>query len=197
MVKRRAVTLIELLVVALLLGVVMAGIGQSAISLNKANVFNTAMPVVQDDANRIVNAIATDLRAAPLCTATTGCVTDSAISEATQTAITLYKTAAGVTTRYALSGTKLERFDNGSATPTVTIQDVPNFSIQYVINPDSSYNRLAQPASGDWVNTVTGADRLKISVVRISASVTRNGLAGTYSTTIRLRNSPKRPTAAL
>jgi Tfp pilus assembly protein PilW len=190
--KRSGRTLMEMLVVALLLGVVMGGLSQMAVSLNKINVFSTSMPTVQDDANRIVNLIANDVRSAPLCTTSSGGkVQDSVIDTASSNALTIYTSDAGATRRYSLTSTTFGVSDNGAAA-WLTIPNVSSLAIQYCTITDSSYNLATLPADSSWSTSVTGSDRLKIAAIKVSATVTRNGLVGTYSAVVRLRNSPKR-----
>jgi len=191
--RTRGITLTEVMVVGTIGLAVMAGAVQMFISMNTANKFSMNMPQVQSDATEIVKMIAASLREAPLCDATAGCVgtPNAAILTASSTGITIYKTAAGATIQYSLSGGALRKTEN-SVTTTLYPATV-TLNMSYLYSSGGLYSMTSDPNTQSWQNqAVNASDRINLIAARITATVTRNGLTGSYSTTIRLRNSPKK-----
>ncbi len=190
--KRSGISLIEALVTCLLLGVVMGGMFQLVVSVNKANTFTVTMPVVQDEATRIVNLIASDLATAPLCTASSGCTTDSAIHSAAASSVSMYTAASGARRTYTLENGALKRFIGTATTADLTVNDVSAFALKYCSSTD--YNMATIPAVSGWPTSITsGANTKQINAISISLTINQGGLKGEYSTIVRLRNSPKKP----
>ena len=190
---KRGITLTEVMVVGSIGLAVTAGAIQMFISMNSANKFTMNMPQVQSDATDIVKMIAASLREAPLCDTTAGCVgtADAAVLTASSTGITIYKTAAGATIQYSLSGGALRKTEN-SVTTTLYPATV-TLNMSYLYSPGALYSMSQDPNTLSWQNqAVNASDRINLIAARITATVTRNGLTGSYSTTIRLRNSPKK-----
>lgn len=190
--KRSGVTLIELLVACVILGFVGAGFMQLSSSVNKANGFSTTMPNVQEDAIRVVNLIAADVRRAPLCSASSGCVTDAALHTGTANSLTVYTTSAGAQRTFSLNSGSFQAVNGSSSTAATTIPDVNSLSFSYCVNSGLSYNMTSSPDSATWVSSVSGSDLKGLIAVRVTATVSRGGLTGNYSTVVRLRNSPKK-----
>jgi Tfp pilus assembly protein PilW len=189
----RGASLMEVMVIGSIGLAVMAGAVQMFISMNSANKFSMSMPQVQSDATEIVKMIAASLREAPLCDPTAGCVgtANAAVLTASSTGITIYKTAAGATIQYSLSGGALRKTEN-SVTTTLYPATV-TLNMSYLYSPGALYSMTADPSTLSWANqAVNASDRINLIAAKISATVTRNGVTSTYSTIIRLRNSPKK-----
>ena len=190
--KRKGLTLIELMVAIAILGFVAAGFMQMSTSIQRANAFSTAMPTVQEDAIRVVNLIAADVRRAPLCTASSGCTQDAAVHSGTNSSITVYSNSSGAQRLFSRSGNTFQVV-NGTSSPATTILDVTGLEFSYCVNSGLQYNMTSSPDSATWVTSLSGSNDLKgLIAVKITATVSRNGLTGSYSTVVRLRNSPKK-----
>jgi Tfp pilus assembly protein PilW len=179
--------LIEAMVVGVIISVLMGGLIQLAFSMNKANQVVTGMPSVQDDAVRIVNVIAADVKNAVLCSGGSG-LADSAVHEAGSSKIGVYRAVDGKRYTFQFTDGKVVRLVDNGTTPDWSVSGVTGFSLKY--GTSSTYNVATLPAS--WATSVTGDTRKQIAAVEITATVMRGGLTGTYTTIVRLRNSPKR-----
>ena len=181
---RRGYTLIELLTALVILGVLLAGLLQVITSMESANTFTSRMPTVQQDAVDVVRKLAESLRGATICTSgDSGCSLNAAMEAPSGSAITIYRRASNGTlslVTYRIQNGNFERVVNSAATTLVE-----NASLSLVYYRSDGYNSNSLDVSDD-----PGSELSAIIAVGITATVTRNGLTGTYTTLIRLRNSP-------
>jgi len=188
---RRGLSFVEVLCVTLVLSVLAGGLLQMFSSLFKVNMMATNIPSSQADAMAAVNTVGAAIRRAPLCTAVSGCVTDSSVHAASANSVTVYVDAAGTQATYSVTSGALTKVQ-GSTTTTLVSSGVTDFTIWYCINPDGNYNSTSTPDTIGWSTSVTGADLKKIVAMKVSATITRGSNFKTYSSVIRLRNSPKK-----
>lgn len=180
--SRRGYTLIQALVGMVVGTVVGMGVFRAMIVLWRANSFSVSMPAVQDDAKSAVLTLAGALRRATLCTATdTGCTLDAAVESTSATGVTAYRrNADGSLSKlaYTISSGALRL--NGAIL-------VPDATIALSFYGGATYH------SSSLTSFVPTASTTKtLTAVGITATVARGGLTGTYSTFVRLRNSPKK-----
>jgi prepilin-type N-terminal cleavage/methylation domain-containing protein len=203
--KRLGVTLIELMVATIVLGLVMSGLLQLVIGIYNAQKAVTNLPDVQWAAEDAVKRIAADLRRAPLCNVASGCtesgqIEDAALREAAADSLSVYTQPGGKYHRYAINSGALERTVSGSTPVTTTVTDATvTLALQYMKNAANGsgyyYQSSTDPDSATWVTSLPNASDLKAcAAVKLTASVTRAGYTGSYSTIVRLRNSPKKQT---
>lgn len=186
----RGMSLIELLVTVAILAILSSIAFQGFLSLGSAQKTATNLPPVQEDALRLVTIIADDVKDAVLCTATSGCTTDSAVHSAAANSMVVYVAAAGTQRTFKLTGTEFQRLEGSSTTPSLSIPDVTALVFKYYTITGATYNSTSNPTT--WSNSVTGATLKEIAGVRVTATITRGGLTSTQTTDIRLRNSPKK-----
>jgi hypothetical protein len=180
-------TMMEPLTTILVLGIVSSFGLQAIITFTNAQTTATSMPSVQEDAVRLVTMVADEIKEAPVCTALTGCQYKSALDSASNTSVVVYRDVNGTAKRtFRLQNGTFERLDNG--TMNLQIPNVTTFTINYYVNSTGSYNNSA--GMNSWGTAVSTADLKNVCGCRITATVTRNGIAGTYTTDFRLRNSP-------
>ncbi len=188
---KRGFSQIEMLATAAIL-LLAVGMGlQGFISISKAQKTTTGLPAIQEDCIGIVTMITDDLKEAPACTATSGCTTNSVVETATASSITFYVTSTGTKRTFRLNNGKFERLEGSSNTPSYSMADVTGLTFRYLTIDGGTYNATAMPTN--WATTVTGTSVKNITVIRVTVEMSRNGVAGTYTTDFRLRNSPYIP----
>lgn len=188
--RQAGVSMIESLVTLLVAGVVMGGLVQVAVSVNKTNTLTVSIPAAQDEAARVVNLLADEVRNAQTCGATVGCVKDAAIGMATSKEITFYRDATGASRRYRQENGELRRFTGTATTPDRVIPNVTNLDLRYFTS--TTYNAASHGTPESWGGLITGSSLPQIAAIRIEATVRVGGQNATYSTVVRLRNSPKK-----
>lgn len=188
--KLRGLSLIELLVTVAILAILSSVAFQGFLSLGAAQKTATNLPPVQEDALRLVTLVADDVKDAVLCTATTGCTTDSAVHSAAANSMAVYMASSGTIRTFKLTGTDFQRLEGSSTTASLTIPNVSSLVFKYYTITGATYNSTSSPTT--WSNSVTGAALKEIAGVRITATITRDGLTSTQTTDVRLRNSPKK-----
>lgn len=130
-----------------------------------------------------IDVMADHLRNAQMYTSTNAVLYDAAQSD-----ITYYSDKAGSKIRYYLSNGDLLR-QVGDATATTALQDVTSLTFTYY--KASAYNSTSTTTTTNS-HVPTTAELPYITSVRIDAVVQLDGYTTEYSSTVRLRNSPKR-----
>jgi hypothetical protein len=147
------------------------------------------MPAVQNDARQLALTIAGALRRATLCTASdSGCVVDAAAESASTSGVTVYRRETnGSLTKlaYGVSGGNAQ-VTTGATTSILATGG----SMTLTFYQGSTYH-----SSSLTTFTPDNTTIKQLIAVAITTSVTRNGLSGSYSTLVRLRNSPKKAAA--
>lgn len=185
--RRRGTTLVELLVALIILMVIGLGAFQFFISSNLAHESVVAGNAAITDARQPVDIVADHLRNAQQYT--TDSITYSVISAATATSVTYYVDSAGATVNYALSGTTLQRID---ATGTTNVlYNVSSLTFTYYLSPTTSTYYTDTLTVGD-PSLFTVTERARIAEIKIAGSVTVDGYPRSFSTVVRLRNSPRK-----
>lgn len=188
-------TLIEILVSGVILGVLLTLFITLFGSMFKAQAFTSTMPSVQADTADTLNALAQALRRAPICESSAGCtgLSGSAFDVASANTFTLYRTAAGPADQFTVVNGRLRTSSTVTQGSGLTgSSGTLTLSFAYLTNAGGAYLATGDPAAATWVTSVTGAARANISAVRITVQHGGGGLVGTYSTIVRLRNSPKK-----
>ena len=185
--RLRGSTLIEAMVALLLLMLLGLGAFQFFVSSNLARdsmmYGNTAIT----DGRQPIDIVSDHLRNAQQYTSDN--ITYVAISAATATSVTYYTDASGSTVQYLLSGSNLQRVD--STGTTTVLPNVSSLQFTYYLAPS---------ASSYYTDTLTVGDptgfgvpeRARIAEIKITGAVTANGYSRSFSTTVRLRNSPRK-----
>jgi hypothetical protein len=140
----------------------------------------------QTNVRQPIDLMADHLRNAQLTTATP----EKAVSAASATSVTYYTDSAGSQVTYFLSGSNLMRTE-GDATmsPSTVLTGVT--SLQFTYYKIATYNAAGfAPCSSP--SAPTTAELPRLSAVQIDATVAQDGFTATYSTLVRLRNSPKK-----
>lgn len=182
---KRGATLIELIVGILIVALLSVALLQAFVSLWNEQAFGLRYPSVQEDARQMANILGGAFRRATLCTSSdSGCTLDAAISGASSSGVTIYTrpSSALVLTSYGVTNGVFWKNSSGVTTNLFT---GANLAITYYTSP--SYNSSAMvPYFPNASQTPS------LAAVRIQTTITRYGITGTYSTIVRLRNSPKR-----
>lgn len=166
-------------------GFVMAAILPAMMTLWRMQKFSVSMPGVQADAQGMALRMADALRGATLCTSTdTGCTLDAPAENATATGITVYRrNDNGTLSEQTYSVVSGEfRLVKGGVTTTFCRDAAMTLTFYGSATYNSSSLSTFSP---------TNATLKTLTAVGIATTVTRDGLTGSYSTLIRLRNSPK------
>jgi Tfp pilus assembly protein PilW len=182
--KSRGISLVEALVgtliASLVLAVVMWTFESGYDSFNTATNQNLAY----SRARFAADTISDHLRNAQLNTSGTG-VGNSALGAATPTSVTYYTDSAGNSVTYHFANGALERVAD-SVTATV-VPNLSGLSLQYFVS--NTYNGTVTATAGA---TPTNYELTLMSVVAITATVTTDGYTASYTTSVKLRNSPKK-----
>lgn len=137
----------------------------------------------QTEARQPLDIMADHLRNAQLAST----APQQVLAAGTATSLTYYSDAARTPITYALSGTTLNRTDGGNTTVVLTGVTSLRFSYYKI----ASYN-----AAGFVACTTPTAplstELTRLAAIQIDASVTQDGYTSSYSTIVRLRNSPKK-----
>ena len=183
---RRGLGLIELLIAIVVAAIAMALFFPSMLGVWKMQTLSYGMPTVDNDARGIALSLADSLRAATLCSTTdAGCTVDAAVENATATGLTVYRRSDDGTLKkitLAVVGGAFQQQTNGGVATTIN----NDATLALVFYTGTAYN-----SSSLTPFTPTNATLKTLAAVGIQASVVRNGLTSSYSTVIRLRNSPK------
>lgn len=169
--------MMQLIVGTIITLVVSGGIYQAMSSGWNLHKFSINMPWVQEDARRTAIRLANSLRRASQCISLDqGCTVDAVVENATPTGITTYgRSKTGVLTKTIYSST------------TDTDGNSSGYTLSY-------YQASAYHSGSLTPYTPSSTTTKQMCAVGITATVTRDGLTGTYTTLVRLRNSPKKTT---
>ena len=187
--RRRGITLIELLVSTAVGLVLMGGVLVGFTTLWNMQKMGLQMPAIQEDARQLALTLAGSLRRATLCTSSdSGCVVDAAAESATSSGVTVYyRGTNGSLSKlvYAVSGGNAQLTSGGS---TSVLASGGSFTLTFYQGATYHSSRLT-------TFTPDNTTIKQLIAVGITTSVTRNGMSGSYSTLVRLRNSPKKAAA--
>lgn len=184
--SRRGTTLIQLLVGVIVVALVMAGFLRAFANAWRMQLTSIAVPGLQRDAKDVAMKIADAARGATLCAATdSGCTVDAPAENASSSAITLYRRNddGTMTKRTYAVGAGLFTIQIGSA-GAATICNSATLTLNF-------YGAASYNASTLTPFVPTNSTLKTLAAIGIKASVARNGITESYSTLIRLRNSPK------
>ncbi|RYG24871.1 hypothetical protein EON82_09180 [bacterium] len=187
--RRRGVTLIQLLVGTVLGTVVLGGVLVGFMALWNMQKMGLQMPAVQQDARQLALTIASSLRRATLCTSSdSSCVVDAAAESASSSGITAYRrNTNGSLSKlvYSVSSGNVQVVDAGS---TSILAAGGSLTLTF-------YQAATYHSNSLTTYTPDNTTIKQLIAVGITTSVSRNGLSGSYTTTVRLRNSPKKAAA--
>jgi len=140
----------------------------------------------QTNVRQPIDIVADHLRNAQLTSASPYVV----IKDGTATSVTYYSDSAGGYVTYALRGTTLERSeDSTELTGTPVLIGVT--SLRFTYYKIATYN-AAGFAPCTSPSAPSSAELPRLAAIQIDATVTQDGFTATYSTLVRLRNSPKK-----
>ena len=184
--KQRGAILVDMmmgLMLSFLVGAVIMSAMQTSIASRDTVIEQNQS---QTDARQPLDLMADHLRNAQLASTSPYRV----LSVGTATSITYYTDAARSEVSYYLNGTTLMRTEgalNASATPVLTGVT----SLRFVYYKIATYN-----ASGfipcTSPSAPTSAELNFLAAIQIDATVTQDGYTSSYSTLVRLRNSPRK-----
>lgn len=182
--RKRGATIIELLIGLILTCIVLYGSAQLMTAGFVAHDRTNDMSAMHRQAREAIDTLADHLRNAQMNTNAAFAV-DSSLHEATPTSVTYYTSSAGDTVTYELKAGALLRTADGATTAVVS--GVTNLNFEYFRL--TTYNSSWAAIAG---TTATTGELPFIGLVKISARITVNGVTGSYETTVRLRNSPRK-----
>jgi type II secretory pathway pseudopilin PulG len=184
--KRRGITLLEILASVALLTIVLSGLFTIFVSISGVQKFTSTMPGVQDYAQKMTLDVAAALRKATLATAAdTSCTLNAAVESASSTAVTVYSGANGSITKtaYANSGANVNKGG---------VLWYSNASLAFTYYQSSTASYHLASGSGLTAYTPSASTTKNLVAVKVAGTYTSGGLTATYSTIVRLRNSPLR-----
>jgi hypothetical protein len=182
-------TLMEGLVATFVLSILMIGVLQVMVGVYNDQIFSIGMPTVQENSRQMAITLANALRGATLCASTdTGCTLNAAVTNATASTITIYTrpSSAIVQTTYGLTGGSF--FSKVGSASAVDLYPGATFTLTYYTS--SGYHNTSLKTYSP-TNTTT----INLIAVGITTSVVDNGITGSYTTLVRLRNSPLKTSA--
>lgn len=181
--RKRGWALIEVLVGVIVLGIVMAALFQIYLNIWDSNNYSTGLSETQNDAQQIATTLANAFRSAVQCTSTdSGCTVGANTQSETSSSCTIYsRNSSGtlVQTNYAVNSGNFQT-TIGSGTPT-TVYPGATLTLTYYTSSTYNTNTLTS-----FMPTTSTASTL--CAVGILTSVTINGVTGTYTTFVGLRN---------
>ncbi|MDX2064317.1 MAG: prepilin-type N-terminal cleavage/methylation domain-containing protein [Fimbriimonadaceae bacterium] len=191
--RNAGVTVIEMMITGVVMSIILVGILGAFSGIAQTNAMVNNLPPVHSDAMEIVNKVAAEVRKAPLCTATSGCTTDSAIHTANANSLTIYRDAAGSQRTFRLNNGTFEILN--ATTVVWSSPNVTSLTFQYLTNSGLTYNMTSSFDASSWGTTVSSTNLKGMTAIRITATTVRNGMTASYTSTVRLRNSPKKTSA--
>ncbi|MBS1702588.1 MAG: hypothetical protein JST12_13055 [Armatimonadetes bacterium] len=183
--SRRGTSLIQVLAAVVIMSVLSAGVFQAVVNLVKEREFSAKNPTIQEDARQMANLLAGAFRRSSLCTSSdSGCTLNSAVSSFSASGVTIYTRPSStlVQTAYGITNGSFTKTVGGTSTTLYT-----DASLNITYYSSNSYNATSMTATAP--GSLSGPN---LVAVKIQATITRSGFVGTYSTIVRLRNSPKR-----
>lgn len=188
--RRRGFTIMQVLIGGLVSLVVVSALFYVLVGFSKVSSTADTMAGTQFDAEAMAQRLAADLRKASLCTSSdSGCTVDAALSGAGTSGVTVYVRNGGNLEQRAYSINN-GNFQRAIGERTEVLQTNAALTL--------TYYRSSTYRTSSWTTFVsppTDTEAKQVIAVGINATVTRNGVAITYTTTVRLRNSPKRATS--
>ena len=173
--SRRAVTLIEVLISGLISAIVLAVFVPQFTSLYAVNNFILQSPPVFSNATDMVNLVARDLRRSAL-------VNNAPITSGAASAVTIYTDTSGDTITYDVSGGYFRKTITGGT--AINLFSTATLTLTYYESATYNSSGLAAYAPASL------SDFQQLVAVKILGTVTRNAYVGSYTTLVRLRNSP-------
>lgn len=167
------------------MSLVSIGLFQAMVTFYKEQDYSIKNPKIQEDARQMANLLAGAFRRSTLCTGSdSGCTLDSSVSGFTASAVTIYTRPSStlVQTTYDISSGTFRKTVGNTTTNLYT-----GASLAITYYAAGSYNASTMTATAP--GSLSGPS---LAAVKIQTTITRNGFTGTYSTMVRLRNSPKR-----
>jgi Tfp pilus assembly protein PilW len=187
--RLRGITLIEMLVVGTIMLILSGALLQVFIGVHSAHRNSQVIPPAQDDLAALVNRIGGVVRQAQLFPV--GTEQDAAIATAGAKMLGYY------TSCNAISCTEIEIAESGgtvtsssrSARASFTLATDVQLAFSYFVSAGGGYNSTSA--------TLVPYDplvhsRKAIVAVEIAGTLVRDGATASYSTTVRLRNAPKK-----
>jgi prepilin-type N-terminal cleavage/methylation domain-containing protein len=185
--KTRGFTLIESMVASIIL--ILVGLGMYAAFFDTAMSRESIMYANNATTNgrEPIDVVADHLRNAQQYTADN--VTYTCISAAGASSVTYYTDSAGSTITYYLESGSLKSDQGGTVKTVVTGLSTLTFTY-YLAASTSSYYSTSLAATDP--STFGATERARIAAILISGSVAVNGYPRSFSTMVRLRNSPRK-----
>jgi hypothetical protein len=186
--KQRGAVLVDMIIglmLSFLVGAVIMSAMQTSIASRETVIEQNQS---QTDARQPLDLMADHLRNAQLASTAPYRVLDAG----TATSVTYYTDSARASVSYFLQGTTLMRTEGDvTADPTPVLTGVT--SLRFVYYKIATYN-----ASGfipcTSPSAPTSAELNFLAAIQIDATVTQDGYTSSYSTLVRLRNSPRKTT---
>jgi hypothetical protein len=182
--------LVQALFGLMITAVVMTALLSVVVNLQKSQLYATSMPSAHQKAQDMALLLASQIRAAELCTATdSGCTVDAAVEATSATAITVYgRDSANALTEtiYRVQSTNFQKVVGNT---TTTIFTNATLALTY-------YTSTTYHAATLTTYTPDSTTTKNLIGVKIVASATENNLTSSFTTFVRLRNSPKKVLAS-
>jgi len=201
--NRRGVTLIEILVAVFLFAILGTWIINDVLTMYYAQQDVSTIPAVRSDVIDCVTSIANEVKKASLRSGSivSGEVANSAVKAGGANSLKIYTSTSGSTALYdveTVSGVT-GVYRNGNR---LLLSGTSTLTFSYCLTAASgstsfnSYSSVDPDSSSYWTSSIAqgSTDLAGICLIKITVSATRSGITSSYSTTVRLRNSPKAST---
>lgn len=185
--NRRGATLIESLVATIVLVVVLLGLASQFINVTLSRDAIMGGNNATTAGRQPIDIVADHIRNAQQYT--TDNITYSVIDAATATSVTYYKDSAGATVSYYLENGDLKSNDGG--TVATVLSGLTSLNLKYYLAATTSTYYSTSLTEGDPA-TFGLPERARVAAIQITGSMTVDGNPRTFSTMVRLRNSPRK-----
>lgn len=188
--RRKGYTLLQTLL-ALTIGALISSIVfQQLITLLSGQQANSDVGLTAAQTRSALDTLADHVRNASSCTTTGAGTVDSVLDAATANSFTYYVDSSCTKVRYFLTNGTLSRTDNNVT--TIIVRNVSSLSLTYykATTYNSAWTTTASPSAP------TTAELPYVCGILVDVTTTSNGVSTRMTTTVRLRNAPKKTNLA-
>lgn len=184
--KRRGYTLLQTLLALFIGGLISAIVFQELTTLYIGQQANSDLGASTTQTRSALDTFADHARNAAACTTSGAGTVDSVVDAASANSFTYYADSACTKVRYFLNNGTLSRTDNNVTTVVVRNVTALTFTYYKAATYNTAWSTCASPSAP------TAAELPFVCGVYMDVTTTSNGVISRFTTTVRLRNAPKK-----
>lgn len=184
--NKRGYTLLQTLLALFIGGLVSAIVFQELTVLLVGQQANSDLGMSTSQTRSALDTFADHARNAAACSTSGAGTLDSVVDVATSSSFTYYADSACTKVRYFLTNGTLSRTDNNVT--TIVVRNVSSLTFTYY--KATTYNAAWTTCTNP--NAPTAAELPYVCGVYIDVTTTSNNVSSRFTTTVRLRNAPKK-----